>query len=184
MTSPGARLRLTLVAALAGLAACASPGGQDGPDARLTSDLAQASAVLRAARAGVEPWNAPGAEAAAQAIVQSDTGTGPERPVALAIAAWREAPVRDARGLVGAPAPSLLRALGPPDLRRRDGEAEAWLYRGQTCMLDVVLYPDAGAREGRVAFAAARATGIARVAEQACLQEIQRTGQLVARARQ
>ena len=107
----------------------------------------------------------------------------PERLVAVSAAAYRDGLVRDARGLVGATAPTLLRVLGSPDMRRRDGDAEAWLYRGQTCMLDVVLYPDAGAREGRVAFAAARATGIDRVAEGACLQEIQRANQLVARAR-
>lgn len=181
-----AALRLAPLLALAGLAACAAP--QEEQSARLASELDRTSAVLRAAKAGVEPWNAPPAPAAAQgvaaqALAQADSGTGPERLVAVSAAAYRDGPVRDARGLVGATAPTLLRVLGSPDMRRRDGDAEAWLYRGQTCMLDVVLYPDAGAREGRVAFAAARATGIDRVAEGACLQEIQRANQLVARAR-
>jgi hypothetical protein len=170
------------VLAVAGLAACAAPQGQGEP---MAAELERTAAALRAARAGVEPWNAPPRPPDAAAAPQRMAGTGPETPSPVALAAYREGPLRDARGLLGATAPALVRALGQPDLRRRDGEAEAWLYRGQTCMLDVVLYPDpAIGREGRVAFAAARAAGIERVPEQACLSEILRAHQLVARARE
>lgn len=174
---------LLSAAALAGLAACAGPQAQH---EQAVADMERTAAVLRAARAGVEPWNAPPrppADPAARSVPSG--GTGPEAQPVVALAAFRDAPIREARGLLGATAPALVRALGQPDLRRRDGDAEAWLYRGETCMLDVVLYPDPTiGREGRVAFAAARATGIDRVPEQTCLSEILRAHQLVARARE
>jgi hypothetical protein len=175
--------RLLLVAlAVAGLAACATPDSQGEYAA---AEFERTAAALRASRAGVEPWNAPPRQPGALAAAPRAAGTGPETTAPLALASYRDGPIRDTRGLLGATGPALVRALGQPDLRRRDGEAEAWLYRGQTCMLDVVLYPDpAIGREGRVAFAAARATGIDRVPEQNCLSEILRAHQLVARARE
>ena len=181
MPARGPSLAL-MAAALAGLAACAAPEAQND---QLAAEIDRANAALRAARAGVEPWNAPPRPATAPGSAAAASGTGPEPGVQLASTSFREGPIRDTRGLLGATGPVLVRALGQPDLRRRDGDAEAWLYRGATCMLDVVLYPDpAIGREGRVAFAAARATGIERVPEQACLNEIVRAHQLVARARE
>ena len=183
-SAPG--LAATLAASLALLAGCA---GQDAQNQQVMAELDRTTAALRAARAGVDPWNAPPRPAdsgsrAAPAIGGSGAGTAPEALPVFAQAAFRDGPIRDARGLVGATAPTVVRALGQPDLRRRDGDAEAWLYRGETCMLDVVLYPDPTIREGRVAFAAARAAGLERVPEHACLSEILRAHQLVARARE
>lgn len=74
--------------------------------------------------------------------------------------------------LVGQPAGSVRAMLGDPSLVRREGAAEVWLYDGRTCRLDVMLYPGRGGGEPRVAFAAARATGLAPVAEMACLRQI------------
>ena len=34
-------------------------------------------------------------------------------------------------------------ALGPPDLERREGAATVLQFRGETCILDVILYDDA-----------------------------------------
>lgn len=62
---------------------------------------------------------------------------------------------------------ALIRALGPPTLRRREGDAEIWLYDAGTCQLDLIFYPKGGSL--RVGWAAARAAGTARVTEAACL---------------
>jgi hypothetical protein len=165
---------------LAALAGCAAPADEPGAPPQLAG-IEQANAALRAAQAGVDPWNAPPRRMAPAPLPDA----GGERALPVVFATPRGGAVREAAGLLGATAPMLQRAMGQPDLRRRDGEAEAWLYRGQTCMLDVVLYPDpALGRELRVAFAAARATGIERVPEHSCLAEITRAHQLVARARE
>lgn len=181
-------LTLAALAALAGLSACAAPDGADSAEARLAADLERSAAMIRAAQAGSNPWQAPPRPAAApemppgMAPGMASSDLGPERLGPVQHAALRAGPIREARGLIGATPAALVRALGQPDLRRTEGEAETWLYRGQTCMLDVVLYPDAPpGRDRRVAFAAARAAGIERVPESACLAEIGRAHQLVAR---
>lgn len=57
-------------------------------------------------------------------------------------------------------------ALGAPDLRRRDGTAQVWLYApSPQCRVDVVFYADVG--PARVAHAAARLADGMR--EDACL---------------
>jgi hypothetical protein len=180
---PPAALRVLMLLAPAALAACGTPDG-GGELAGAVGGMDQATAALRAARAGVEPWNAPSRPAASAAATVAQ-GAVAEAGPPVAFANFRAAPLRDTSGLLGATAPAVVRALGQPELRRRDGDAEAWLYRGATCLLDVVLYPDpAIGREPRVAFAAARAAGLERVPEQACLSEITRAHQLVARARE
>lgn len=73
--------------------------------------------------------------------------------------------------LLGAPPAALTRLLGPPRLRRAEGEAEIWLYQGAACHLDLVLYPAAGGGL-RVAWAAARAGGVERRGEAACLRDL------------
>lgn len=177
------RIAPLAMAALAGLAACAAPETNDSQGVRLAAEFDRSSAALRAAGAGMEPWNAPVAGTAAPTRTSTQDGVGPEPRPPVAVAAFSNTLTPDARGLVGASAPTVLRVLGAPDLRRRDGDADVWLYHGRTCALDVVFYPDTAGRDGRVAFAAARAIGIERVAEHACLQEIQRASQLVATAR-
>jgi hypothetical protein len=64
----------------------------------------------------------------------------------------------------------LRRWLGEPNLRRPEGPAEIWLYAGQDCALDLILY-----REGsglRVAHAAARASGATPQTEATCLRHL------------
>jgi hypothetical protein len=167
------------LAALAGLSGCTgAPSEAD--QARITADMDRATAALQAAQTGAAPWQVP-----LPATATAGATVGPEPAGTIAPVAFRGGAIREARGLLGANAAALVRALGPPDLRRREGDGEAWLYRGQTCMLDVVLYPDGPqGREPRVAFAAARAVGFERVPEHACLAEITRANQLVARARE
>ncbi len=75
--------------------------------------------------------------------------------------------------LLGQTPDALLRWLGEPRLRREEGPAEVWHYQATDCHLDLVLYRDDGpARTPRVAYAAARAVGTARRAEDACLNDI------------
>jgi hypothetical protein len=92
------------------------------------------------------------------------------------------APVREASTLLGVPAETVLATLGEPELRRPEGDSEAWLYRGQRCLLDVVLYPDPVTRRPRVGHAAARSAGVARVTEEVCLSDIAQ-GRVLARLR-
>ncbi len=72
--------------------------------------------------------------------------------------------------LLGAAPEALRRWLGEPVLRRPEGPAEIWLYAGQDCALDLVLYREGG--QLRVAHAAARANGAAAQTEGACLRQI------------
>jgi len=65
---------------------------------------------------------------------------------------------------------AVISALGEPSLRRREGDAEIWLYQAAHCRLDLVFYPEA---TGPVlAHAAARAFGTRRLTEAACLSAI------------
>ncbi len=72
--------------------------------------------------------------------------------------------------LMGAVPEMLRRWLGEPTRRRAEGGAEIWLYAGQDCALDLVLYREAGAL--RVAHAAARASGAAPQTEGGCLRQL------------
>ncbi|MCX8134900.1 MAG: hypothetical protein N3D18_13170 [Roseococcus sp.] len=81
-----------------------------------------------------------------------------------------EPPPARAAALIGARPEQLLARLGPPALRREEGGAQVWLYATPACQLDLVLYPEGGAL--RVAHAQARAQGMARRSEPACLGEI------------
>jgi hypothetical protein len=60
----------------------------------------------------------------------------------------------DPDALIGREAAEIRRALGPPQLVRRDAPAEIWQYRTQACVLDLFLYEEA--RELRVAYLEAR----------------------------
>ena len=72
--------------------------------------------------------------------------------------------------LLGTGPETLRRWLGEPALRRREGTAEVWLYLGDGCALDLVLYP---ARDSlRVALAEARASSAGSRTEAACLHAI------------
>ncbi|UPG72692.1 hypothetical protein MVG78_00370 [Roseomonas gilardii subsp. gilardii] len=92
--------------------------------------------------------------------------TAPQPAVALRPGA-PPASVASLRGQTG---PAVRAALGAPVFRRAEGPAEIWLYSGQRCQLDLILYPSG--RELLVAWAAARAAGTERVTEEACLREL------------
>lgn len=147
-----ARHGLVLLSLLA--AACAA-SPDDGPRAALDQAFSSARASLAATGAGT--------------VLPAVALVGP--------AAWRQGqagtPVPGhVQDMIGQPAQSVRALFGDPGLRRREGAMEVWLYNGRTCRLDVMLYPDQGSGEPRVAFAAARATGLTPVAETACLRQI------------
>lgn len=132
-------------------------------------EFEQANAGLRAMQAGRQPWDAPPAPVRAEAA--PDQVLAPTY-VGMGFGAWRPGPIRETAALLGAPAGAVTAALGPPELRRPEGDAETWLYRGRRCLLDVVLYPDPATRQPRVGHAAARSQGVERVTEETCLAEI------------
>ncbi|HWL79360.1 MAG TPA: hypothetical protein VNR89_00265 [Roseomonas sp.] len=85
-------------------------------------------------------------------------------------------PSRTAQLLGQSPA-TLRRWLGEPSLRRKEGEAQVWLFQTPFCHLDVVLDRDDTAGSPlRVSYAAARAAGTERRTEAACLAELERQG--------
>ena len=67
---------------------------------------------------------------------------------------------------------AVISALGEPALRRREGEAEVWLYQAPDCRLDLVFYPEHARLV--LAHAAARAFGARRLTESACMAAISR----------
>lgn len=67
---------------------------------------------------------------------------------------------------------AVISALGEPALRRREGEAEIWLYQAPDCRLDLVFYPEHARLV--LAHAAARAFGARRLTESACMAAISR----------
>lgn len=101
-------------------------------------------------------------------------GAGPDgrpEPAGLQPVALRPGtPPASVASLRGQTGPAVRAALGAPVFRRAEGPAEIWLYSGQRCQLDLILYP--AGREMLVAWAAARAAGTGRVTEEACLREV------------
>jgi hypothetical protein len=79
-------------------------------------------------------------------------------------------PPATAATLQGRTPEQVLSALGEPALRRREGDAEIWLYQAADCRLDLVFYPEAA--QLILAHAAARALGARRLTEATCLLAI------------
>lgn len=79
-------------------------------------------------------------------------------------------PPATAATLQGRTPEQVLSALGEPALRRREGNAEVWLYQAADCRLDLVFYPEAA--QLILAHAAARALGARRLTEATCLLAI------------
>jgi hypothetical protein len=161
--APRPRPLLALLAALP--AACASPGEQEAAALRL------AAASSRASLAAL----APGAAVPAAGVLPVGLQVPPAPPRIAPPTAPLPHPADPARPtaaaqLLGAGPEVLRRWLGEPALRRTEGSAEIWLYAGEACALDLVLYPEAGRL--RVAHAAARANGTGNRTEAACLREI------------
>jgi hypothetical protein len=141
------------------LAACA----QD-PVLDRQAVLDEVLANYRANLAGMQPLSSPPVSTAAGA------------PAAMPALAG--VPTQAAQ-LLGQPPDTLVRLLGQPRLRRREGDAEIWLYQSPFCHLDVMFYSDPVApgmnpapAGRRVTYATARAAGAERRTEAACLQEL------------
>jgi hypothetical protein len=67
---------------------------------------------------------------------------------------------------------AVISALGEPALRRREGDAEIWLYQAPDCRLDLVFYAESSRLV--LTHAAARAFGARRLTESACMGAIAR----------
>jgi hypothetical protein len=67
---------------------------------------------------------------------------------------------------------AVISALGEPALRRREGDAEIWLYQAADCRLDLVFYAEASHLV--LTHAAARAFGSRRLTESSCMAAIAR----------
>jgi hypothetical protein len=81
-------------------------------------------------------------------------------------------PPAAASALHGQEPEAVISALGEPALRRREGEAEIWLYQAPDCRLDLVFYAEASRLV--LAHAAARAHGSQRLTESACMAAVAR----------
>jgi hypothetical protein len=136
------------------LAACA-------PDPALDRQavLDEVLASYRANLAGMQPLTAPPV-------------AGAEVPGQLAAMPTLAGLPSQAAQLLGQPPATVRRLLGEPRLRRKEGDAEIWLYQGLFCHLDLMMYGDASSPELRVTYATARAAGAERRTEAACLQEL------------
>jgi hypothetical protein len=117
-------------------------------------DMAAVQAGLEAMRRGVAPY-----EVAPRPIAPATAPAGASRSP------------RAATDLAGLTRGQLRAVMGDPDLVRDEGEVQAWLYRGPSCLLDVFLE---GEGEPRVVLAAARAAGRERVPEEVCLRALSR----------
>jgi len=102
-----------------------------------------------------------------QPVVAAVSGATPAAPPRL-----EGAPSRAAQ-LLGQSPEALRRLLGEPRLRRKEGQAQVWLFQTPFCHLDVVLdREDTSGSPLRVSYAAARAAGTGRHTEAACLAEL------------
>jgi hypothetical protein len=81
-------------------------------------------------------------------------------------------PPAAASALQGQEPEAVISALGEPALRRREGDAEIWLYQALDCRLDLVFY--ATASRLVLTHAAARAHGARRLTESACMEAVAR----------
>ena len=153
-------------AGLALVALLFSPGCREAEAEGATLGLEQA---LRDTKASLAAIGAPPAAEAAP-IVQSLA----QPPPSNASTPRRQgaSPPAAATALQGRDPEAVISALGEPALRRREGNAEVWLYQAPDCRLDLVFYPD----DARLvlAHAAARAHGARRLTESACVAAIAR----------
>jgi hypothetical protein len=155
MTAP-ALAALALLAGAVALIGCAGPQPEREQAAldRAPRDMAAAQAGPEAMRRGVAP---------------QEVAPRPITPLAARVGSARSP--RSAGDLAGLTGGELRAVMGDPDLVRDEGEAQAWLYRGPSCLLDVFLE---GERDPRVVLATARAAGLERVPEEVCLRALSR----------
>jgi hypothetical protein len=153
-------------AGLALVALLFSPGCRKAEAEGATRGLEQ---VLRDTKASLAAIGAPPSAEAAP-IFQSLALPPP--PSASAPRRQGASPPAAATALQGRDPEAVISALGEPALRRREGNAEVWLYQAPDCRLDLVFYPE----DARLvlAHAAARAHGARRLTESACMAAIAR----------
>lgn len=155
-------------AGLALVALLFSPGCRKAEAEGATLGLEQALRDTKASLAaiGAQPAaEAPPIARAASLPAPPSSDTGPRRQGATS-------PPDAAIALQGRDPEAVISALGEPALRRREGNAEVWLYQAPDCRLDLVFYPE----DARLvlAHAAARAFGARRLTESACMATIAR----------
>jgi hypothetical protein len=132
--------KLTCLAALFVLAACATPPpGPPAPTAALTQ---QAPMVLPPPEPAAAPQPAPATLPAPAAL--------PEIVVLPPAAVPRPPPTLNPVTLVGKPRTDVLALLGGPDQARTEAGAEVFLYQGEGCTLFVFLYEPQGGGTHRV----------------------------------
>lgn len=141
-----------------------TPACQRPDEGRAVLGLEQALQDMRASLAVIGMPIAPEAKNSVQ------MGALPPPPSALAPRRAGGQPPATAVTLQGRAREDVMSALGEPALRRREGDAEVWLYQAADCRLDMVFYPEAGTLV--LAYAAARASGARRLTEAACLAAI------------
>jgi len=155
-------------AGLALVALLFSPGCRKAEAEGATLGLEQALRDTKASLAAIgapSAADAPRVVRAASLPAPPSSDTGPRRQGATS-------PPDAAIALQGRDPEAVISALGEPALRRREGNAEVWLYQAPDCRLDLVFYPE----DARLvlAHAAARAFGARRLTESACMATIAR----------
>ena len=115
-----------------------------------------------------QPTASVAAAAPAAAIV-------PPAPGLLASARGPEIPANLGRPdrLVGLPPLEVTALLGEPGFSRRDGPAELWQYRGESCVLDLFLHKDGPAL--RVTHVEVRGRSVSRVDVDGCWRALVQT---------
>lgn len=77
-------------------------------------------------------------------------------------------------GVIGSPAAALTRRFGTPRIDLAEGDARKLQFGGQTCVLDIYLYPMAAAAEPTATHVEARTRkGGAAVDPAACIREVE-----------
>ncbi len=127
-------------------------------------------ALLPAACASAEEREAAAFQAAIASSRASLAALALGTPVPALPASSQMPPQSGAAQFLGTGPEAVRHRLGEPSLRRAEGQAEIWLYVGNGCALDLVLYPGEGGL--RVGHAAARASGTESVTEADCLRDL------------
>ncbi len=156
--APAAAVLLAALAVLGCQPKRGNPPVADGTNA----GKAAAHAASAEATEGTRTARLPGDGAAAGETRSGDAQTAD----ALALQPIDTNPQR----MLGADAEGLAARLGEPARRRREAAAQVWQYRLQTCVLDVVLYPENGTPV--IAHLDARDRQGAPVATRGCLRRL------------
>lgn len=117
VATPAWRLRIAACALLAALGGCAGDAGEATREEVPVADEGTPMVIARLPTENFSP------------IIYNGVAPVPIAPVN-----------DDPEQLLGMTSESLGDILGKPDVVRRDGGAEVWQYRSETCVLDLFLY--------------------------------------------